>query len=117
MALNVGHTGGRPRPYAQKVGFRPTRPVWLAGNRVEPPPSLLVHSGTMAAAYAAAAPPEEPPGDFWGFQGLRVTPKTRLDVTAVCANSGVLVFPTGIAPAAQAPHHGRVRRLGFVLRV
>ncbi len=45
-----------------RVGLRPTRPQWLAGIRIEPPPSPPWARGTMRAATALAAPPEDPPG-------------------------------------------------------
>ncbi len=54
----------------------------------------------MPAAMAAADPPLDPPGVRSGFHGLRLTPKTRFFVRPVKPNSGVLVLPTMIAPAA-----------------
>src|ERR1700719_2827181 len=45
-------------------------------------------------------PQNEPPGLKAGFQGLRVTPNTSLKVLAPAANSGVLVLPSTMAPAA-----------------
>jgi hypothetical protein len=47
------------------------------GMRIEPPLSVPVASVVVPAANAAAVPPEEPPGVFFGFQGLRVTPWSR----------------------------------------
>ena len=55
-----------------RVGFRPTRPLWLAGIRIEPPPSLAWATGTIPAATAAAEPPLEPPVERSRSQGLRV---------------------------------------------
>ena len=57
-----------------RVGLRPTRPLWLAGIRIEPPPSLAWAIGTMPAATAAPEPPLEPPGVRSRSQGLRVAP-------------------------------------------
>jgi len=42
------------------------------------------------------------PGVRAGFHGLRVTPKTALNVLAPAPNSGVLVLPTTMAPAPSA---------------
>ena len=71
-----------------------------AGIRIEQPKSVPCASGTMPVATATADPPEEPAGLNAGFQGLRVTPNTSLKVLAPAANSGVLVLPSTIAPAA-----------------
>ena len=54
----------------------------------------------MPAASATAAPPLEPPHVRARFQGLRVAPKTALNVFPPAPNSGVLVLPTMMAPAA-----------------
>src|SRR5229473_1077126 len=82
-------------------GLSPNDPVKLAGIRIEPPQSEPVVSGTIPAANAAELPPEEPPGVRSGFHGLRVLPKSRFFVNGVKPNSGVLVLPTTIAPAAR----------------
>jgi len=58
--------------------------------------------GPSPAATAAAAPPLDPPGVKSVFQGLRVTPKTRLSVTPFQPNSGVFVRPMTIIPAARS---------------
>ena len=62
------------------VGFSPTSPQSDAGIRIEPPPSVAVATRTSPAARAAAEPPLEPPGEYCGFQGLRVTPVSRFAV-------------------------------------
>ena len=62
--------------------------------------SLPSASGTRPAASAAAAPPDEPPTDRPCRYGLWVAPKTGLNVCDPAANSGTLVLPTRIAPAA-----------------
>ena len=54
----------------------------------------------MPVARATAAPPLEPPHVRARFQGFRVAPKTALIVLPPAPNSGVLVLPTTIAPAA-----------------
>jgi len=54
----------------------------------------------MPVASATAAPPLEPPQVRAGFQGFRVAPNTALKVLAPAPNSGVLVLPTTMAPAA-----------------
>jgi hypothetical protein len=54
----------------------------------------------MPVASATAAPPLEPPHVSAGFHGLRVTPNTALKVLPPAPNSGVLVLPTTMAPAA-----------------
>ena len=45
-------------------------------------------------------PPDEPPGERDGSHGFRVTPQSGLLVKPECANSGVVVLATTIAPAA-----------------
>jgi hypothetical protein len=67
---------GKPsiRGKAPTEGFQPTSPVWLAGRRIEPPPSVPIAAAAMPAATLAAAPPDEPPGVSRRSHGLRVTP-------------------------------------------
>src|ERR1700681_2882384 len=78
----------------------PTMPQKAAGMRIEQPKSVPCASGSIPVATAPADPREEPAGLNAGFQGLRVTPNTSLKVLAPAANSGVLVLPSTIAPAA-----------------
>ena len=78
----------------------PKTPLKLAGIRMEPPPSLPVAMVQRPAARAAPAPPLEPPGEWLVFQGLRQGSLTLFSVVPDCPNSGVLVFPRTIAPAA-----------------
>src|ERR1700742_832611 len=54
--------------------FRPTRPQFDAGRRIDPPPSVACAIGTMPAATHAAEPPEEPPGVCARFHGLCAGP-------------------------------------------
>src|SRR5690606_24585494 len=84
------------------VGLNPTSPVNAAGVRIEPPPSDPVPNGTMPAATADEVPPLLPPGVRAGSQGFRVTPKLSLYVAECSPNSGTLVLPRGIAPAARS---------------
>ena len=57
-----------------RAGLSPTRPVQVAGIRIEPPPSLAWAMVNMPLATADDAPPDEPP-DVWSvFHGLRVIP-------------------------------------------
>ena len=60
-----------------------------------------VHTGSMFVASAAADPPDEPPGLSVGSNGLPVAPHTKLREFAPAPNSGTLVLPTTIAPAAR----------------
>ena len=69
---------------------------------MEPPPSDPVASGTMPAASAAADPPDEPPGPLDGSNGFLEGPKRALVVFPIQPNSGVLVLPTTMQPAARS---------------
>src|SRR6267378_1970816 len=78
----------------------PTMPQNEAGIRIEQPKSVPCAKGAIPVATATADPPEDPAGLNAGFQGLRVTPNTSLNVLAPAPNSGVLVLPSTMAPAA-----------------
>src|SRR5580704_6370316 len=93
-SLTPGASGLRPR-----LILSPNNPQHDDGMRIDPPPSLAVAIGTSPAATAAAAPPLEPPGEWAGFQGLRVAPNPRGSVTGSKPNSGVFDLPTMIRPA------------------
>ena len=69
--------------------------------RIEPPPSPAVANDTRPAATAAALPPLDPPGVRERSHGLRVTPHVIDSVNGCIPNSGSVVFPSGIAPAAR----------------
>ena len=84
--------GTRPGP-----GRSPTTPLNAAGVRKLPPRSLPVASQTDPLASAAAYPPEEPPTLIRRSHGLRVAPKTGLNVLPL-AHSGTLDLAIGIAP-------------------
>src|SRR5262245_39937477 len=94
----AGYIGTRP-----KVGLKPTRPQKLAGMRIEPAPSEPSASGASPAATAAAPPPVDPPGVRVRSQGFRDSPNNGLSVEPRHANSGRLVRPMKIAPAARRP--------------
>ena len=66
----------------------------------------------MPVASATAAPPDEPPQVSAGFHGLRVTPNTSLKVLAPAPNSGVLVLPSTIPPAASIRSTGQAETSG-----
>src|SRR5882672_5801893 len=83
------------------VGLSAQMPQKCAGTRMEPPPSLPIPPKEQPAAMAAASPPLEPPEEYAGFHGLLVRPLTRLSVSYAMRNSGVLVLPRRIAPAAR----------------
>ncbi len=76
-------------------------PQNAAGLRNDPPVSDPVAIGTIPVASATAEPPEDPAADFAGSNGLPVAPYTALRVFAPAPNSGVLVLPSTIAPAAR----------------
>ena len=67
---------------------------------MEPPPSLPMAMGQSPAARAAPAPPLDPPGVRSVFHGLRHGSLTLFSVVPDCPNSGVLVLPRTMAPAA-----------------
>src|SRR5579862_8716673 len=77
----------------------PTRPQKAAGFLMLEARSEPSANGTIPVATAAAAPPLLPPGVSRVSNGLRVGPKTGLNVWAPAPNSGVFVFPTTTAPA------------------
>ncbi len=82
-------------------GRKPTTLQKLAGLRSEPPRSLPSASATIPHASATAEPPLLPPQVLLGSYGLRVAPKTVLNVCEPAVNSGTFVLPTAIAPAAR----------------
>ena len=55
----------------------------------------------MSVASAAAEPPDEPPAFSIGLKGLPVAPQTGLRLFEPAPNSGTLVLPTTMAPAAR----------------
>ena len=63
-----------------RLGLMPTRPLMLAGMRIDPPPSLPCANGTNPAATATAAPPLEPPACRPVSHGQRAGPTSSLVV-------------------------------------
>src|SRR5665213_4122130 len=61
-------------------GRKPTTLQNAAGLRSEPPVSVPLTTGANPQANETAAPPEEPPHVFVRSYGLRVAPKTLLNV-------------------------------------
>ena len=81
--------------------------------RIEPPPSLAWANGVTPAATSAAEPPDEPPVERVRSHGLRVAPLSRLSVVGVIPNSGIVDFPSGVAPSATICFaHGMEEALG-----
>ncbi len=92
---------GPPPGIRPSDGFIPDSPQQADGRRIEPPPSDPVAKGTMPAASAAAEPPDDPPGPCPVSNGLAVGPKRAFEVLDDHANSGMLVLPTTMHPAAR----------------
>ena len=84
--------------------------------RREPPRSVPSARAIIPQARAAAPPPVEPPALSAGFQGLRVRPNTSLKVLPPVANSGVLVLPMMMAPAARSRCTTRASSVGTLSR-
>ena len=78
--------------------------------------SLPSAIGTMPHASATAAPPLLPPQVFVRSYGLRVAPNTVLNVCEPAPNSGVLVLPSVIAPAARMRVTISASRVGTLSR-
>ena len=94
------------------VGRSPTTLLNDAGLRMLPPWSEPSAMGISPAASAAPAPPLLPPAERSGAHGLRVAPNTSLKVCEPTPNSGVLVLPTTIAPAARRRATTRLSAVG-----
>ena len=96
---------GSPGPWSgirPGDGRRPTRLHIAAGLRTDAPRSEPSATGSIPEATAAAAPPDDPPGVLDRSHGLRVAPKTALNVCEPAPNSGVFVLPITSAPAARS---------------
>src|SRR5690242_8556138 len=91
----VRSCGTRP-----SVCLNPTTPQHAAGMRLDPPPSVPTPIGANPAATAAAAPPLDPPQVRDRSHGLAVHPNSGASVKHLWPNSGVVVLPMRIAPAA-----------------
>lgn len=57
-----------------RLGFKPIKPVKLAGILIEPPPSLAPAIGEIPLATTDAAPPLLPPENLSLSSGLSVGP-------------------------------------------
>ena len=68
--------------------------------RTEPPTSDPVASAAVPSATAAALPPDDPPEFLPSAKGVLVAPKSMLSVVPLWPNSGELVRPRMMAPAA-----------------
>ena len=79
----------------------PTTPQKAAGFRMLAAESEPLARGAMFAASAAPAPPDEPPEVRLVLNGLAVAPNTLFVVFEPTANSGELVFPKTMPPAAR----------------
>src|SRR3984957_5974170 len=75
-------------------------PQHAAGMRLDPPPSVPMPIGARPPAPAGGAPPLDPPQVRVRSHGLAVRPKSGASVKHLWPNSGVVVLPTRIAPAA-----------------
>ena len=107
QALSEGTFGTLPAD-----GRKPTTEQKAAGLRRDPPKSLPSAMGTRPQASATAAPPLLPPQVLLKSQGFRVAPKTGLNVWEPAPNSGVLVLPIVMAPAACARWTSSVLKSG-----
>ncbi len=83
-----------------ELGRNPTQLLHAAGERTEPPISLPSASATMPLIRLATPPPPLPLVVLSRFHGFRVRPKIVLLVMPPEAQSGVLLLPKIIAPAA-----------------
>src|ERR1700732_2716276 len=110
---------GRPwtRATCPRLGFSPYRPQWLAGIRIDPPPSVASAPEPIPAATAAAAPPLDDPVVNSGRQGFRVVPKSGVLTTPrPLLNSETAVLPRITAPAFRNRATGVSSSWGIKLR-
>jgi len=97
-------------------GRKPTTLQKAAGFRSEPPVSLPSAIGAIPQASDTAAPPLLPPQVLPRSYGLRVAPKSVLNVCDPAPNSGVLVLPSVTAPAARIRVTISASRVGTLSR-
>src|SRR5499425_2018744 len=88
---------GGTRPW---LGRSPKTLFQAAGLRSDPMKSDTSATGSRRCASATAAPPLDPPALTAGSQALRVAPKRLLKVCDPRPNSGTLVLPITMQPAA-----------------
>src|ERR1700733_3695109 len=87
-----------PRVTRPGDGRNPTTEQYVAGRRSDPPWSVPCASHTSPVANATAPPPVDPPHVSDVFHGLRVRPKTSLNVLPPAPNSGVFDLATTMPP-------------------
>ena len=90
------------RSTVSTVGRKPITLLKAPGFRSEPMKSLPSATGSICAPSALAAPPLDPPAVSFGFQALPVGPKIGLYDWEPKPNSGTLVLPMNMAPAARS---------------
>src|SRR6185295_11423251 len=88
------------------VGLMPAMPLLCDGPRIEPPQSEPMSNDDPPAATIAPAPPDEPDVLRVRSYGLCDEPYSKLLAVLMplkppSVNSGVLVLPSRIAPAAR----------------
>src|SRR5688572_19427576 len=88
------------------VGLKPTIPLTLAGQVIEPSVSVPIAAQARPAAIAAPLPEDEPQALRSVACGLRVWPPTALQplverVERMLAHSDKLVLPSTTPPAAR----------------
>ncbi|CAB4985611.1 unannotated protein [freshwater metagenome] len=96
-----GSPSSGPSEMRPRLALSPTKPLALAGMRIDPPPSPAWPTATIPAATAAPDPPDDPPGPCARLHGLCVGPYASGSVVGCRPNSGVLVLPIAIIPAAR----------------
>src|ERR1700745_2667204 len=106
-AFPCGACGTRPGEVRN-----PTTLQKAAGLRSDPPLSLPSAIGSMPQARLTAAPPLLPPHVLVRSYGFLVAPNTALKVCEPAPNSGVLVLPITIAPAALTRSTGSASARG-----
>ena len=98
-AMNTsGADGFGTRPCEGRIPNTWFHPAGLRRLPIKSEPSA---TGNMRCASATAAPPLLPPAVLEGSQALRVAPNTSLKVCDPKPNSGVLVLPIMMQPAAR----------------
>ncbi len=88
------------------VGLRPTTPLLLAGDRIEPDVSVPTATGAMRAETATPLPDELPPTSRPSPHALRTCPPCEekplgIPIVVKFAHSVRAVFPRITAPAAR----------------
>src|SRR5258706_10573294 len=81
--------------------LRPMLPQAPAGIRIEPPPSVACATGTTPAATMAPEPADEPLVVYATSHGFRVGYIAGLSAALQQPNSGVVVRPMTVSPAAR----------------